>query len=148
MSEAEHASPPRLLSSLRRLAATGLGILQTRLALAGIELEEEIQRLLGMLVLALGAMLFFALGLLVFTLLIVLAFWDEHRVVAFGVLTVLYLGLGGFFFYKLKASLGSRPPIFETTLAELEKDYGALKDGTAPDSMPDATRSRNDSGGV
>lgn len=116
-----------LFASLRQLAATGIAIFQTRLALAGIELEEEIQRLLKVLLLSLGLILFLALGLLVFTLMIVLAFRDEHRVLAMGVLAFAYLAIAAGLWWQLRARLADRPPIFEATLAEFEKDRAALK---------------------
>ncbi len=116
-----------LFTSLRQLVATGIAIFQTRLALAGIELEEEIQRLIQVLLLSLGLILFLALGLLVFTLMIVLAFRDEHRVLAMGGLALAYLAIAGALWWRLRAKLDDRPPIFEATLAEFEKDRASLK---------------------
>ena len=40
---------PRLFASLRQLAQTALAMAHTRVALAGVELEEELQRLIGLL---------------------------------------------------------------------------------------------------
>ncbi|MBA3593480.1 MAG: hypothetical protein H0W47_06735 [Polaromonas sp.] len=45
MNPADSGATPRLLASLRQLALTALGIAHTRLALAGVELEEELQHL-------------------------------------------------------------------------------------------------------
>lgn len=132
-----------LFASLRQLAATGIAIFQTRLALAGIELEEEIQRLLRVLLLALGLILFLALGLLVFTLMIVLAFRDEHRVLAMGALAFIYLAIAAGLWWRLRRQLAERPPIFEATLAELEKDHAALKVAVLDDEQEAALHSSN-----
>ncbi len=49
--------PPKLVPSIRQLVATGIALVHTRLALATIELEEELQRLLGACVLDVVSML-------------------------------------------------------------------------------------------
>ena len=77
----EDELPPKLLSSLRQLVSTAVGLAHTRLALAGVELEEEIQRLLGAAVLALIALVLVLLALIVGTFTIVAAVPPEYRVV-------------------------------------------------------------------
>lgn len=121
---------PKLFNSLRQLAATALEMLHTRLALAGIEFEEEIQRLLSSLALLLGAFVFAALGLCLITLIIVLLFDPTQRVAVLSVICLLYLGVSMFLAYRLKRMLATRPAIFATTLAELEKDRHALRGKT------------------
>lgn len=127
MSEAK-VKAPGALASLRHIVGTGVSIFQTRLALAGIELEEEIQRLLRILLMALGLVLFATLGFLVFTLMLVWAVPAEQRVWAMALLALIYLTLAAGLWLGLKKRLAERPPIFETTLAELEKDREALSD--------------------
>ena len=108
------------------MMATAVGIFHTRLALAGLELEEEIQRLVKALLLALGLMTLVGLALLVFTLMIVFAFAGEYQLAAMGGMVVLYLAIAGFLGLKLKSIFARRPPIFEATLGELERDREAL----------------------
>lgn len=117
---------PGLRSSLRRLGVTALGALHTRLALAGIEIEEEIQRLVGLMMMAMAALLLAALGLLVLSFLVVALLWDSYRVASFVGLAVLYLGLAAVLALRLLQTLRTRPPVLQATLAELEKDREAL----------------------
>jgi len=126
MAEREKASGPPLLQSVRQLAATALGMAHTRLSLAGVELEEELQRLVVLLVMALTALLFFALALLVLTFLVVFALDAERRVVALGIFGCVYLGLAVLFGWRLNLAVSQRPPLFSATLMELEKDRAAL----------------------
>jgi uncharacterized membrane protein YqjE len=114
------------LHSLRQLGATALGMLQTRLSIAGVELEEELQRALGMLVMALTGLLFVALALVVLTFLVVFATAESERILVMGVLSALYLAIAIFFGMRLNSALTRRPPMFAATLAELAKDRAAL----------------------
>ena len=127
MNSAEKSSPG-LRVALRRLMATGVGIFHTRIALAGLELEEEIQRLVKALLLALGLMTLVGLALLLFTLTIVFAFAGEHRFAAMSGMVVLYLAVALLLGLKLKTLFAQRPPIFEATLGEFERDREALRD--------------------
>lgn len=134
---ASDASPesPGLLASLRRLGVTALGALHTRLALAGIEIEEEITRLVGLLILAFAALLLAATGLLVLTFLVVVVFWDTNRVAALLGLGAVYLVLAALLGARVQRILRTRPPVLRETLAELEKDRAAL--GMQDDSAGD-----------
>ncbi len=114
--------PPKLIPSLRQLFSTGVGLVHTRLALAGVELEEEIQRLLGAAVLALIALILVLLALIVGTFTIVAAVPPDYRVGTMIVITVVYLVIAVLIGLRLRAIFHSRPPIFGATLAELEKD--------------------------
>lgn len=121
-----------LRGSLRQLGATVLGILQTRLALAGVELEEALQDFFAAMAVALAMMLFATLGLLVFTMLIVVAFWDTHRLLALALLSFTYLALAVYFGLRLRRTLAERTPLLQASLAELEKDRAALHDDAPP----------------
>jgi len=116
-----------LAGSLRQLGTTVLGILQTRLALVGVELEEALQGFFVTMAVALAMMLFATLGLLAFTMLMVVAFWDTHRVLALALLSFAYLALAAYFGLRLRRALAERPPLLEASLAELEKDRAALR---------------------
>lgn len=142
MTEPNRAPTPSLLHSMRQLSATALGMLHTRLSLAGIELEEEIQRLLGVLLMALAALLFVAMALVVFTFLIVFAVAPEYRVMTMAILTTIYVLIGAAFGWRVNATLLLRPPIFSETLAEFEKDRAALKPPLGPLDADETARSR------
>ncbi len=114
--------PPKLVPSLRALISTGTSLLHTRLALAGIELEEEVQRIIGAAVLALLALMAGSLALIVGTFTIVAAVAPDHRVLTMVIITVVYLMAAVLLVVRIKTIFSTRPPIFSGTLAELEKD--------------------------
>lgn len=115
-----------LLASLRRLTANAVDILRTRLALLATEVEEESLRLAQIAFWALVALLFLTLGLITFTLLVVVVFWDTHRVMVVAVLTVLYMGLGIGIGLWVRTRLRAGSKLFAASLAELAKDREQL----------------------
>lgn len=118
---------PHLLSSLRALAATSVGILRTRLELVAIELAEEKSRLMGMLLVALAALLCLALGLLMFSFLIVAVFWDtKYRHLAIALVGAAYLLVGLVMLFMVRRQASHSPIAFEDTLAELQRDRDML----------------------
>ena len=128
----EADKPPRLLASLRQLFTTVLGMAHTRMALASVELEEELQRLMGLLLALVGVLVFGLLGLLMVTLTVVLAVDASQRVAALAIFAVIYLGLGSWFLWRIQHALATRPPFLQATLAELAKDREALQAASAP----------------
>jgi uncharacterized membrane protein YqjE len=69
---------------------------------------------------------FFALGAVMLTLLIVVLFWDSHRLLAIGSLAVLYFGAaaGLALLARRQITRGARP--FAASVAELRKDRERL----------------------
>ncbi|MDP1741440.1 MAG: phage holin family protein [Polaromonas sp.] len=123
--------PPRLFASLRQLARTALAMAHTRLALAGVELEEELQRLIGLLLNLLGLLVFGLAGILIFTLMLVLAADVSQRVAVLAFFAALYLGLGGWFWWRIRRVLATRPPFLQATLAEMAQDRDTLQAASA-----------------
>ncbi|MDX3904754.1 MAG: phage holin family protein [Pigmentiphaga sp.] len=118
---------PHLLSSLRTLAATCVGILRTRLELVAIELAEEKSRLMGMLLVALAALLCLTLGLMMFSFLIVVVFWDtEYRHLAIALVGAAYLLVGLVMLFMVRRQASHAPIAFDDTLAELQRDRDML----------------------
>ncbi len=116
-----------LLASLHALGQTLVGIVGTRAELAVLELREEGERKKEMLVLALVASLFLALGLLLAAFLVVVVFWDTHRLAAISAVTALYLGVAFLAYLRLRAQSLASPAPFEATLRELAADRDALR---------------------
>ena len=127
MNPSETGAPPRLIASLRQLALTALAMAQTRLALAGAELEEELQRLTGLLLSLLGLLVFGLLGLLMLTFTVVLAVDAGQRVAVMAGFAVVYLGLAGGLVWRVQRMLATRPPFLQATLAEMSRDREALQ---------------------
>lgn len=115
-----------LAASAKRLLAGAVGILQTRLQLLSSELEEEGVRILQVLLLGAIALVCFAMALVLGSLLVVVLFWDTHRVAAILVLAGLYAGGGLLAVLSLKARARARSRLFAGSLAELRKDHEAL----------------------
>lgn len=135
------AKPPRLFASLRQVAVTALGMVHTRMALAGVELEEELQRLIGLLLSLLGLLVFGLAGVLAVTLMVVLAVDAAQRVAVLAIFAAAYLGLGGWFWWRIQRVLATRPPFLQATLAEMAQDRDALQAASAP-AAPRETASR------
>ena len=116
-----------LRATAGRIGATLLDMAQTRLALAAVEIEEESQRLLGYIVLALVALILFGLALMLVALTVVLIFWDSYRLQAAGGLALAF-GVGAALVaFKLKASFAARPRLLGATLDELHKDVNFIR---------------------
>ena len=116
------ASRRGLRRAVAQLAQTLLGLGRTRLELATVEFEEARARAAEHLILALVAGLCFALALLVASMLVVVLFWDTHRIAALCAVTIVYALLGLVALWRLAVQKKSETPAFAATLAELERD--------------------------
>lgn len=123
--------PPRLFASLRQLGLTALSMAHTRVALAGVELEEELQRLIGLLLSLLGLLVFGLVGVLTVTLTVVLAVDPAQRVAVLAFFAAAYLGLAGWFWWRVRHALATRPPFLQATFAEMAQDREALQAASA-----------------
>jgi uncharacterized membrane protein YqjE len=126
MSERTSGGSKGLLESLTTLAGTLVAIAHTRLDLLSADLEEERAHLLSLLVLTLAALFCLGIGVVLVTILIVVAFWDTHRLLALGAVAGLYLviGMGVWVFALHKAR--TKPRLFAASLSELFKDRQQL----------------------
>lgn len=111
-----------LFASVRTLLGTCLGIAQTRLELLATELEEERLRLAKMLWYGFLILFFLGGGILLLTLLVIVAFWDSHRLMALALAAAIYLGIALLCFVWLRRQAGHKPRLFAASLAELGKD--------------------------
>jgi len=116
-----------IVQSGRRILAILVGMVRTRLSLLSVELMEEKSRIWLMLVLTALALIFASMALLMLSLLVIVAFWEENRLLAIGGLLVFYLVAAGVSLLVLrhKAKIGS--PLFSSTLRELSKDTDELE---------------------
>lgn len=116
-----------LMGSLKRLTSSLLAILATRLELLANELQEERLRLTQLLLLGVFAAFCFGTGLILLNAFIVVLFWDDHRLAALGLLTLVYLIAGAAVAMVLRARARAGSKLFAASLAELEKDRHALR---------------------
>ncbi len=129
MTESTHpaaASRGGLLSSMQGLMATLLAIFQTRLELLAVELEEEKLRLLRVLAWGALALLLGGMGLLFTAAFITVLFWDDHRLLALGLMAGFFLLACVAAVFRVKWYVQSSAGLLAATLAELEHDRHAL----------------------
>ena len=96
--------------------------MHTRLELLSTDVEEDRAHVLSLLVLALAALFFIGVGVVLAAILIVVVFWDSHRLLALGSLAGFFLAAGvGAWAYALHKAR-TKPRLFAATLSELLKD--------------------------
>ncbi|MGO4303780.1 phage holin family protein [Cupriavidus sp. RAF12] len=118
---------PKFLESLRNLTGSVVSMLQTRLELASVELAEERTRLMKVALLACFGLVFFSMALMTFTLLIAILFWESYRWQAIGAIVVFYVICAAICLFIARQKVRNAPPLFESTLAELDKDREMLR---------------------
>ncbi len=121
--------PAGILESLRHFVRTGVGVLQNRVELFSVEVEEQKARLVRVLVLA-GAAVFLAnTALLAVSVTIVVLAGEQARVAVLIGLSLVYVSAAVWAFLALRKELRSAPPPFQDTVSELKKDTDWLKPG-------------------
>lgn len=120
-------TPQRLSSSLKGLAATVLELLQLRLELLSVEAQEEVLRVGALLVYGAVAVAFLSLGVVFLALLITVALWDSHRVLALALFTALFLLMGGVAAWLARERVRSGTRLFSASVEELRQDREGLR---------------------
>ena len=121
------ATPQRFSSSLRGLASTVLELVQIRLELFSIEAQEEVLRVGALLVYGAVAVAFLSLGVVLLALLITVALWDTHRLLALGIFTALFLVTGGVAAWLARERVRSGTYLFSASVEELKQDREGLR---------------------
>lgn len=119
-----------IFASLRALSSSLVTVVQTRLELLALDLAEERERLTVLLGLALAALFFLGVGVILLVFLVIVAFWDTHRLLVTGGLTALFLLAGGGLAALALHRLRTKPKLFSASLAELAKDRQQLNSGS------------------
>ena len=116
-----------IVHSARRMLAILVNMARTRLNLLAVELMEEKSRIWLMLVLTGLALIFASMALLMLSLLVIVAFWDENRLLAIGGLLAFHIlaAIAALLVLRYKAQVGSK--LFAHTLRELQKDEAELE---------------------
>lgn len=130
MAEESQAASAGLFESLKTLSVSLVSIVHTRLELLSTDVAEEREQLTSFLVLVLVALGCLGLGVVLMALLVVVVFWESHRLVALAGLAGLFLAAGaGLGWYALRR-IRTRPRLFDASLAELSKDRQHLRSGS------------------
>jgi uncharacterized membrane protein YqjE len=121
-----------LFDSLRALLATLVAMAQTRVELFGTELEEEVRRVValvlgGVLVLALASVALVFGGLVV-----IAAYWDTHRVAATAGVAIGFIVLAAVSYLAVRQRTRRRSRLLSSTLDELERDLELLDKQISP----------------
>ncbi|CAM3895977.1 phage holin family protein [Roseateles saccharophilus] len=127
MSTEEPVSAP-----LRRLGASLLALSRIRLELLAIEAQEEKDRIASLLLWAVLAALLAGFGLLMAVLLVTVALWDEHRLLALGCATLVLVVAAVVAVRKVRSLVALPSTLFQASIAELREDADALRRPPGP----------------
>ena len=125
-STAKSGSAAGLFDSVKALLATLVGTAHTRLELLSAELQEELARVAFLLLWGAVALFFAFLGIASLGLFVVIAVWDEHRLLAAGLLAGLFLLLAAVSAVVASRQISAKPRPFDASLNELAKDRDEL----------------------
>jgi uncharacterized membrane protein YqjE len=115
-----------LMDSAKRMLATVIGLISTRLELFTTEIEEEIQRAAGILIWALVALFFGSLTVLMIAFTVIIIFWDDHRILAAVLVTSSFLVATLCFGLMARARLKAKTRFMAASIEELKRDKEAL----------------------
>jgi uncharacterized membrane protein YqjE len=111
-----------ILSSIKNLGSTAVEMIQTRLELFSSDIQIGWQRLLSVLVLVIITLFSLLFGLVLLAILIVVLYWDSHRVLVLSLMTGGFLSIGILLALYVRAQINAMPRLFEASLGELAKD--------------------------
>jgi uncharacterized membrane protein YqjE len=117
-----------VISGLRAAGGLLADLARVRMALAGVELAEEIERRKQQLVLGAAALLFLYTALLLATFLFAAMFWDTHRLAALAALALVHLGCGAGTLMLLRRRMDAAPAPFAATRGEFALDLAAWRE--------------------
>ncbi|HXQ64379.1 MAG TPA: phage holin family protein [Steroidobacteraceae bacterium] len=116
-----------LFASLRRMLAALIALAHTRLELVSVEIEEQIGYAAGVLLWSITAIFFGSLAVLLLALTIVIAFWDDHRLLAAGLVTGAFALVAVIAVLTVRARLHRRPRFLGATVDEMKRDVASLE---------------------
>ncbi len=115
-----------LLDSAKALLATLIAVVHNRLELLSTELQEEVGRVALMLLWGAAALFFVFLAIASLGLLILIAFWDDHRLLVAALLAASFLVLALVAGLAARKQIAAKPRPFDASLNELAKDREQL----------------------
>ncbi|MHB8425093.1 MAG: phage holin family protein [Gammaproteobacteria bacterium] len=115
------------MTSLRTLVTTLVAIACTRVEILITEYEHEKIRLGRILAIGIAMIFFVAMALIFLSLLVLVLFWNDHRLAALGGITIIYMLLAVAAAWRLRCSMKQKSRLFATSLGELRKDHLELE---------------------
>lgn len=119
-----------LFASVRDLLATALAIAQTRLELVSTEIEEELHRVAEILLWTFVVIFFAGITVLMFAFVVVIAWWEEHRLLAAALTALLFLAITAVALFVVLAKARARPKLLEATIGEIQRDRDVLRESS------------------
>ena len=126
MVEKTPGSSKGLLESLTALSATLIALAHTRLDLLSVDMEEAFEHASALGMLAVISLFCCGVGVVLVSMLIVVAFWDTHRLLTLGVMAAFFLAVAAAAMWVALRKARARPRLFAASLAELFKDRQQL----------------------
>lgn len=123
---AESRETEGLMASLKTLTLTLVNVIQTRLELLSTDVAEERARLTAILMSAMVALFCLGVGVVLLAILIVVLFWETHRIMTLALLTAVFLAAGTGLWLLALHKLRNKPRLFEASIGELAKDQEQL----------------------
>ncbi len=120
------AEPRGLIDTIRDMAATLVAMAHTRLDLLSTDLEEDREHWMSLAVTAVFAVFCLGIGVVLAVLLVVVFFWDTHRMLVLGLLAGVFLAAGLAAGRQVKHLASAKPRLFTSSLSELFKDRQQL----------------------
>lgn len=131
-SDASGRSAGGLFDSLRALIATLVATAHTRVELFGTEIEEEVRRVVALLLGGLVVLTLASLALLFSGLVVIAAYWDTHRLTATVCVAIGFIILTVASYLAVRARTRRRDRLLASTLDELERDLELLDKQISP----------------
>lgn len=120
------SSSPGLFSSLRGFATTSVALLRTRFELLKVEAQEEVSRIIGLLLWGSAGVLLGIAGLVFLAVFLTVLVWDSQRLLALGIFSALFLAAAGVAIAIALRLARQGSQLFAASLAELRRDEAAL----------------------
>jgi uncharacterized membrane protein YqjE len=118
---------PGLMDAAKRMLATLIALVHTRLELFTTEIEEEIQRAASILMWGLVALFFGSLSVMFIAVTVLIIFWDDNRVLAASLITATFLVLTVVFALLARTRLRAKGRFMEASIEELKRDRESLE---------------------
>ncbi len=124
--EERPARSASLMDSAKRMLATLIALVHTRLHLFTTEIEEEIQRAASILLWGLVALFFGSLTVLMVAFTVIIIFWDDHRILAASLVTATFLLMTLIFGLLARSRLKAKVRFMAASIDELKRDRESL----------------------
>ena len=122
------SEPLGFLDSVKAVLATLAAMVHNRVELFSTEFQEEMARLVAVILWGMAALLCAVIGLTFVAVLILLVVDPVNRALTAGILAAVFLLIAFVSAVSVRHLVRDKPRPFDASLAELEKDYDGLKD--------------------